>query len=116
MFSLGYVHSVRRVDTFNRAIWAMIELPENLTIRPEMEIGGPSASDLLSHVLAQIRLTGDRVYSCPLAPEGRLDLEIEAAHVCILTQGALHIEGGESGPAAIGTGDLVMLPHGVSGL
>ncbi len=59
----------------------MTELPKNLTILPEMEVGIPASADLLSHVLAQIRLTGDRVYSCSLEPAGHLELEAGAAHV-----------------------------------
>jgi hypothetical protein len=94
----------------------MIELPKNLTIRPEMEIGVRASTDLLSHVLAQIRLTGDHVYSCALAPKGRLELEAAAAHVCIVTEGILHIEGDDRGPVVIDTGDLVMLPRGAGDL
>jgi AraC-like DNA-binding protein len=108
-------HSVRCIHIFNGAIMAMIERPENLTVRPELEIGSPS-SDLLSHVLAQIRLTGDHVYSPTLAPETRLELETGAAHVCIVTKGALRIEGGESTSVVIDTGDLVMLPRGAGDL
>ena len=46
----------------------MSETLENLTDLPD---GGPrsaASGDLLSHVLAQIRLTGDRVESRPVAP------------------------------------------------
>jgi AraC-like DNA-binding protein len=93
----------------------MIELPRNLTILPEMEFG-PASADLLSHVLAQIRLAGDRVYSCSLVQEDRLDLEAGAAHVCVVTEGALRIEGDERAPLVIDTGDLAMLPYGASGL
>ena len=46
---------------------AMMELLENLTIRPEGKPLGATSGDLLSHVLAQIRLTGDVV----LPPSGR---------------------------------------------
>jgi AraC-like DNA-binding protein len=94
----------------------MTELPKNLTILPEMELGIPASADLLSHVLAQIRLTGDRVYSCSLAQAGCLELEAGAAHVCLVMAGALSIEGGERGPLIIDTGDLVMLPHGAGAL
>lgn len=90
----------------------MIELPEYLTIHPEMETGGLASADLLSHVLAQIRLTGDGVYSRSLAEKARLELEAGAAHICIVTEGTLRIEGKEREPAVIDTGDLVMLPRG----
>lgn len=90
----------------------MTELPENLIIRPEVDIGGPESADLLSHVLAQIHLTGDRVFSRTLPPEGRLDLEAEAAHVCIVTDGVLHLEDEAEGVRVLETGDLVMAPRG----
>lgn len=90
----------------------MIGLPKNLTILPELEVGVPASADLLSHVLAQLRLTGDQVYSCSLAQEGRLELEAGAAHVCVVTEGTLRVEGDEREPMVIDTGDLVMLPRG----
>jgi AraC-like DNA-binding protein len=88
----------------------MIESPKNLTDHPK--VGGPASPDLLSHVLAQIRLTGDLVYSCTLAPRERLALETEVAHVCIVTQGTLRIESGENGLMVIESGDLMMLRRG----
>jgi AraC-like DNA-binding protein len=94
----------------------MIELPKNLTVLPGMEVGIPTSADLLSHVLAQIRLTGDRVYSCSLAEEGRLELEADTGHVCVVTAGALRIESDERGPLVINKGELVMLPRGAGGL
>ncbi len=94
----------------------MIEPPEIFTIRPEQETDNPLSTDLLSQVLAQIRLTGDRVYPCSLEPEGSLDLKPGAAHICIVTEGALRIEGVESEPAVIDTGDLLMLPRGAGNL
>jgi AraC-like DNA-binding protein len=94
----------------------MIELPENLTIRPEVVAGSSVPTDLLSHVLAQIRLTGDWVYSYALARQGLLELEAEAAHVCVVTQGALRIEADGREPVVIDTGDLVMLPRGAGDL
>ena len=90
----------------------MTELPEYLIIRPELEFGDRASTDLLSHVLAQIRLTGDRVYSRVLAPEERLELEGDAAHVCIVTEGVLHIEVEGGDALAISAGDLLMAPHG----
>ena len=94
----------------------MMELPKNLTVLPGTEVGIPASADLLSHVLAQIRLTGDRVYSCSLVLEGRLELETDTGHVCVVTEGAPCIEGVERGPFVINTGDLVMLPRGAGGL
>jgi AraC-like DNA-binding protein len=92
----------------------MIELPENLTVHPDMPVG--ETADLLSHVLAQIRLSGDRLHSRKLTEGEALELDAEAAHVCVVTHGALHMEGGDRGPVVIDAGELVMLPHGAGGL
>lgn len=105
------MHSVRRIDTVGRTLFAMIEPPEELTVRPELEFGSAGPTDLLSHVLAQIRLTGDGVYSCALAPEERLELDAEVAHVCIVTQGVLRVGGGDGDPLVVEAGDLVMFPR-----
>ena len=77
-----------------------------------METDSATVDDLLSHVLARIRLTGDRVSALSIASHDHIALEDGAAHVCIVTQGALHIEGVDAAPVVISTGDLVMLPHG----
>ncbi len=52
----------------------------------------------------------------PLHRRARLELDVEAAYVCVVTEGALRIEGDEHGPAVIDTGDLVMLPRGAGAL
>jgi len=91
----------------------MMEMPKDLTDRPATS---DSAPDLLSHVLGQIRLTGDRVYSRVLAPRDRLDLPAEAAHLCVVTDGNLHIEDGEQGLIVVAAGDLVMLRGGLGQL
>jgi AraC-like DNA-binding protein len=90
----------------------MTETLENLTDPPD---GGPRravSGDLLSHVLAQIRLTGDDVHARTLARAERLDLDAGAAHVLVVAEGALHCEDEEGGPVLIDTGDLVLLPRG----
>jgi AraC-like DNA-binding protein len=94
----------------------MTDLLENLTINPEMAVSRAASSDLLSHVLSQIRLTGDRVYSCTLASRGRLELETEAAHVCVVTEGILQMRRDDRATAVIDTGDLVLLPRGAGDL
>jgi AraC-like DNA-binding protein len=94
----------------------MTDLLQNLTINPEMAVSRTASSDLLSHVLSQIRLTGDRVYSSTIARGGRLKLETGAAHVCIVTEGALQMRELDQAPVAIETGDLVLLPRDASAL
>lgn len=91
----------------------MMQKPEDLTDHPAASW---FATDLLSHVLGQIRLTGDRVHTHTLAPRSRLELPAEAAHLCVVTDGDLHIEGGELGPIVVAKGDLVMLPRGAGDL
>jgi AraC-like DNA-binding protein len=90
----------------------MTELLENLTILPNMAAGGLASTDLLSHVLAQVRLTGGRLDSRTVPETGRLELEAEAGYVCIVTKGALRIVGDDRAPVVVDTGDLVLLPRG----
>jgi len=90
----------------------MIQLLENLTIHPDELEGGAARNDLLSHVLAQIRLTGDRVYSRTLAKKSRLELEADTAYVCVVTKGVLRMEQKGRASVAVDTGDLVLLPRG----
>jgi AraC-like DNA-binding protein len=94
----------------------MTELLENLTIHPDPAASDGSSTDLLSHVLAQIRLTGDRVYSCALTKKNRRKLEMDAAHVCVVTKGVLHLEQEGRTTVALDTGDLVLLPRGARDL
>src|SRR6202034_3037186 len=92
----------------------MTELLENLTIRPGTQF--LASADLLSHVLAQIRLTGERVYSSDVPEKTPLELKAGAAHVCVVTKGALRIEGEKRNPALVDTWDLVLLPRGPENL
>jgi AraC-like DNA-binding protein len=106
-----------RIDVRRQQILTMTELLEKLTIHPEALVGGGTATDLLSHVLAQIHLTGDRLYSRTFTRRGRLELEeAEAAHVCVVTKGTLRMERDGRAPVVVETGDLVLLPRGASGL
>jgi len=90
----------------------MMELLENLTVRPEGQPLGVTSGDLLSHVLAQIRLTGDGIFPRTLAAAEQLDLKADEAHIVVAAAGALQIEGGDQAPVVIDTGDLVLLPRG----
>lgn len=94
----------------------MMDSLENLTILPEMRLEGLAAGDLLSQVLAQIRLTGDRVYSSVLEEGERLALDGSSAHVGVLQKGRLHIEGAGQQVVTLEPGDIVLLPHDPSGL
>ncbi len=98
----------------------MIEQLKNLPIHPTIAVDGSPSTDLLSEVLAQVRLTGNQVLTKTLAQKDRLELEAKAAHVCVVTEGALHIKGehrsADRKPVVIDKGDLTMLPHGTEGL
>ncbi|PXW51108.1 AraC family transcriptional regulator [Methylobacterium sp. B4] len=84
---------------------------ENLTVLPD---AGPCvSSDLLSHVLAQIRLTGDHVRLHEVAWSKVLDLEAGAAHVLVVADGSLNVEDDGGERVVIDTGDLVLLPRGL---
>ncbi|GLS46898.1 AraC family transcriptional regulator [Methylobacterium brachythecii] len=88
----------------------MIERLENLTDPPEDGTRAATSVDLLSHVLAQIRLTGDGVSSETLPEGGRLNLDTDAAYAFVVTQGALH---GTAPDEAVEAGDLVLIPNGI---
>ncbi|WP_296187357.1 AraC family transcriptional regulator [Pseudomonas sp. UBA1879] len=92
----------------------MTDLLENLIILPEMQLEGLAAGDLLSQVLAQIRLTGDRVYTSSVAQGERLALDKKSAHVCVLQTGRLRIEGADRQTISVEQGDLLLLPHDAS--
>jgi AraC-like DNA-binding protein len=94
----------------------MTEILENLTIRPALAEGDDTSTDLLSHVLSQIQLTGDRVYSTTLKKKGRLGLQCDAAYVCVVTKGVLRLEQDGRTAVVIDTGDLVFLSRGAGGL
>lgn len=92
---------------------AMTETLENLTIRPERALpGAASGDDLLSHVLAQVRLTGDQFFSRTLAKTERLELGVNEAHVLIVKAGALEMRGEDQVADVIEAGDLLLLPRG----
>jgi AraC-like DNA-binding protein len=85
---------------------------ENLTNYPELAPVGLAGGDLLSQVLAHIRLTGDCVYATTLAAAARLDLAAQTAHVCVVNEGVIEVTGEVGAPVTLQSGDLVLLPHG----
>lgn len=93
----------------------MTDLLKNLIIHPEASFRR-SKSDLLSHVLSQIHLTGDGVYARSVDQTDRLELEADAAHILIVTQGVLYIEGDDQATRVIEAGDLALLPRGTGDL
>ncbi|KGE69730.1 MULTISPECIES: AraC family transcriptional regulator [Pseudomonas] len=94
----------------------MMDPLENLIIHPEMQLEGLAKGDLLSQVLAQIRLTGDRVYACTLAQAQPLELDEKSAHICVLQQGQLRLEIAGQPPKTLNQGDVILLPHSPAGL
>ena len=89
----------------------MMNSMENLIIHPEMQLEGFAAADLLSQVLAKIRLTGDHVYSVTLESNQPLMLDEKSAHVCMLRSGSLHIRCVADPGVAMQPGDVLLLPH-----
>ncbi|HEV8329993.1 MAG TPA: AraC family transcriptional regulator [Steroidobacteraceae bacterium] len=89
----------------------MMKSLEDLIIRPELQLEGIAAGDLLSQVLSQIRLTGDRVYLSRPQVEECVELEARAAHVCVLKEGRLRVTSGSEPAALIDSGDLFLLPR-----
>lgn len=94
----------------------MMDPLENLIIHPEMQLEGLAKGDLLSQVLAQIRLTGDRVYACTLAQAQPLELDEKSAHICVLQQGQLRLEIAGQPPKTLNQGDVILLPHSPAGM
>lgn len=84
---------------------------ENLIVHPEMQLKGFNAADLLSQVLAKIRLTGDRVFGTMLGPGEPLLLDEKSAHVCMLRKGTLHIRDADEPETVMQSGDVLLLPH-----
>jgi AraC-like DNA-binding protein len=89
----------------------MMKSLEDLIIRPELQLQGIATGDLLSQVLSQIRLTGDRVYSSQLQAKERVELEARAAHVCALKEGRLKVTSGGEPATTIDSGDLFLIPR-----
>jgi AraC-like DNA-binding protein len=92
----------------------MAQRPQDLPA-PEGSALGPAAGDLLSNVLAQIRLTGEGVVQVTAARGEALHLAPDAGHVCLVTTGAVTMAGAENrrSPVVVAAGDLLLLPHSV---
>jgi len=90
----------------------MTQSAKNLTIHPELALVSLAGGDLLSQVLARIRLTGDCVYATTLAAAARLDLATQTAHVCVVNGGVIEVTGEVGAPVTLRSGDLVLLPRG----
>jgi AraC-like DNA-binding protein len=88
----------------------MTERLENLPIRPDSPRPISVNSDLLSHVLSQIRLTGDGVVVVTTGSGDALPLAPDAGHVCLVTGGAVLIPSTDAPPAVAASGDLLLLP------
>ena len=88
----------------------MTSQPNNLTENPEVERSGMHAPDLLSQVLAQVRLQGDHVYRRDLAANEVLALTPGVATVCIVADGRL-VHGGAVSSSS-GQGDLILMTRG----
>ncbi len=97
-------------------ILAMPKRPENLSDLPEEKVRSTVNSDLLSHVLAQIRLSGDGVERVTIAGGKELQLAPDAGHVCVVANGAIRMTSVDGPPVVVAAGDLLMLPNGAKNL
>jgi AraC-like DNA-binding protein len=91
---------------------AMAERPEDLADRPDDSASTSVNNDLLSQVLAQIRLTGDGVVVTSVASGQGLPLTFQAGLVCLVTDGTLLLASDDEPAAVVASGDLLLLPHG----
>jgi AraC-like DNA-binding protein len=94
----------------------MMEPLEDLTDRPTLQLERLATGDLLSQVLAQIRLTGDRVYTHQLQPYEHMELEARAAHICVLRKGHMRITRKNESSELLEPGDLILLPRQLDNL
>jgi len=81
-----------------------------------MTPSGLAGADLLSQVLARMRLTGDRVYSSKVGPRAQLELDAQTAHMLAVSEGAIRLTGDDTAPVEINSNELVLLPRGSRGL
>ncbi len=89
----------------------MSEPPENLSIHPENLAPLAVDSDLLSHVLAQIRLTGEGIVRLTIARGEAFQPAPGAGHVCVVADGAVLLVNDDGLRVAAAAGDLLLLAH-----
>ncbi|MCA8060003.1 helix-turn-helix transcriptional regulator [Burkholderia cepacia] len=94
----------------------MTEPGKNLTIFPDRALAGLANGDLLSQVLARMRMTGDRIFSSMLLPFAQLDMSARAAHAYAVMEGVVKIAGDEADASEIRSGELLLLPRGPGSL
>jgi AraC-like DNA-binding protein len=90
----------------------MMKSGKNLTIHPELPLVSLAGGDLLSQVLARVRMTGEGVYATTLGAAACLDLAAHTAHVCVINEGVVEVRGEVGAPVMLQSGDLALLPHG----
>jgi AraC-like DNA-binding protein len=93
----------------------MTDLPKNLTSYLNNSVRRAHSADLLSHVLAQLRLTGEEMKFRNVAPNQTAGLNLELAHIVVVEEGALMLDA-DGATMVIAAGDLLLLPHGISGV
>jgi AraC-like DNA-binding protein len=89
----------------------MTERRVNLTDLPEV-VAEPRSADLLSHVLGQIRLEGDRVFTRALDTGDRIDLSGDVSHVCVVASGGVQVGWTDGERVGVDAGGLVLLTRG----
>jgi AraC-like DNA-binding protein len=90
----------------------MMKSGENLTIYPELQLVSLAGGDLLSQVLARVRMTGQGVYATTLAAATHLDLAAQTAYVCVVNAGVVEVTGEAGAPVTVQSGELMLLLRG----
>jgi AraC-like DNA-binding protein len=90
----------------------MAEQLENLSDLPGTAAQSSANGDLLSYVLSQIRLSGDRIFTTIIQNGEAISLSPHWGHVCMVREGALRFDGDDVALA----GDLVLFPRGAGEL
>ena len=88
----------------------MTDHPNNLSNHPDDEEG--ASADLLSHVLGQLRLAGDKVRSSTFAANQVVELNPKLAHVVAVREGTITLDVKGVETVQVRAGDLLLLPHG----
>ncbi|WP_354116099.1 AraC family transcriptional regulator [Bradyrhizobium sp. LA7.1] len=76
------------------------------------EIVSAADADVLSQLLALVRLRGREVYSLALEHPWQREIAPGSCHFHLIEKGAAVLHVGGEAPLTLGPGDLILLPHG----
>lgn len=90
--------------------------PDPLTDRPDLQAGAETSlarQDVLSHLLAWVRLKGEAVYRTRLQGSWHLRFPPGPSHLYFVGEGAFDLRLHDGTLIHLGAGDLALLPHGL---